>query len=137
MIGCGWAGVHGFADASAPIPTQLMLAGGLFSGYVCLNSCGTSGLVSMWRHIETRPLVPQEFKQTYPENKPPASISWVGIGALASAKPWTPAQPQPIIPATTSPAQATLAPSNVVEEHAEPTPVPAIPQSNGTGSPTP
>src|SRR5690242_12675354 len=94
-------------------------------------------MIDTLSHIETRPLVPQEFKQTYPENKPPASISWVGIGALASAKPWTPAQPQPIVPATTSPAQATLAPSNVVEEHAEPTPVPAIPQSNGTGSPTP
>ena len=94
-------------------------------------------MIDTLSHIETRPLVPQEFKQTYPENKPPASISWVGIGALASAKPWTPAQPQPIVPATTSPAQATLAPSNIVEEHAEPTPVPAIPQSNGTGSPTP
>jgi hypothetical protein len=90
-------------------------------------------------HIETKPLFPGEFKQTYAENKPPTSVSWVGIGALASAKPWTPAQPQPLAtPATTSPAQATLAPSNVVEEHVEPAaPVPALPQSNGTGSPTP
>ena len=94
-------------------------------------------MIDTLSHIETRPLIPQEFKQTYPENKPPTSISWVGIGALASAKPWTPAQPQPVTPvATAVPAQATLAPSNVVEEHAEPTPVPAIPQSNGTGSPT-
>src|SRR5467141_436155 len=45
-------------------------------------------------HIETKPLFPGEFKQTYAENKPPTSVSWVGIGALASAKPWTPAQPQ-------------------------------------------
>src|SRR5467141_4652546 len=67
-------------------------------------------------HIETKPLVPQEFKQTYPENKPPTSVSWVGIGALASAKPWTPAQPQPLA----TPATTTLAPSNVVEEHVEP-----------------
>src|SRR5713101_1043748 len=90
-------------------------------------------------HIETKPLFPGEFKQTYAENKPPTSVSWVGIGALASAKPWTPAQPQPLAtPATTSPAQATLAPSNIVEEHVEPAaPVPAPPQSNGTGSPTP
>src|SRR6267378_3267329 len=88
-------------------------------------------------HIETKPLFPGEFKQTYAENKPPTSVSWVGIGALASAKPWTPAQPQPLaIPATTTPAQATLAPSSVVEEHVEPA-VPALPQSNGTGSPTP
>ena len=95
-------------------------------------------MIDTLSHIETRPLVPQEFKQTYPENKPPASISWVGIGALAAAKPWTPAQPQPPAPSATTPAEATLAPSNVVEEHVEPAaPAPAIPQSNGTGSPTP
>lgn len=96
-------------------------------------------MIDTLSHIETRPLIPQEFKQTYVENKPPASISWVGIGALASTKPWTPAQPQPLAPASTAaPAQATLAPSSVVEEHVEPAaPAPAIPQSNGTGSPTP
>ena len=95
-------------------------------------------MIDTLSHIETRPLVPQEFKQTYPENKPPAGTSWVGIGALAAAKPWTPAQPQPLATPTTSPAQSTLAPSNVAEEHVEPAaPVPAIPQSNGTGSPTP
>jgi hypothetical protein len=95
-------------------------------------------MIDTLSHIETRPLVPQEFKQTYPENKPPAAISWVGIGALASAKPWTPAQPQPLATPATAPAQATLAPSNVVEEHAEPAaPAPALPASNGTGSPTP
>ncbi len=95
-------------------------------------------MIDTLSHIETRPLVPQEFKQTYPENKPPASISWVGIGALASAKPWTPTAPQPIAPATTSPGQSTLAPTNIVEEHVEPAaPVPALPESNGTGSPTP
>ena len=94
-------------------------------------------MIDTLSHIETRPLVPQEFKQTYPENKPPTGISWVGIGALAAAKPWTPTQPQPLATPTT-PAQASLAPSNVVEEHAEPVaPSPAIPQSNGTGSPTP
>ncbi len=84
-------------------------------------------------HIETKPLAPGEFKQTYPENKP-ATVSWVGIGALGSSKSWTPSQPQPL----ETPAQATLAPSNVVEEHVEPTsPAPALPASNGTGSPTP
>ena len=95
-------------------------------------------MIDTLSHIETRPLVPQEFKQTYPENKPPASISWVGIGALASAKTWAPTQPQPLAPVATTPSQATLAPSNVVEQHVEPAaPAPAIPQSNGTGSPTP
>jgi hypothetical protein len=95
-------------------------------------------MIDTLSHIETRPLVPQEFKQTYPENKPPASIAWVGIGALAAAKPWTPTQPQPLATPTTTPAQSTLAPSNVVEEHVEPAaPAPAIPASNGTGSPTP
>jgi hypothetical protein len=93
-------------------------------------------MIDTLSHIETRPLVPQEFKQTYAENKPPTSVSWVGIGALASAKPWTPSQPQPLAPVTATPAQATLAPSNVVEEHVEPA-APALPQSNGTGSPTP
>src|SRR5213083_2848005 len=71
-------------------------------------------------HIETKPLAPGEFKQTYAENKP-ATVSWVGIGALGSSKSWTPSQPQPLA----TPAQATLAPS------------PALPQSNGTDSPTP
>jgi len=94
-------------------------------------------MIDTLSHIETRPLVPQEFKQTYPENKPPASVSWVGIGALTAAKPWTPTQPQPLATPITSPAQATLAP-NVVEEHVEPaSPAPALPQSNGTGSSTP
>src|SRR6266699_2851732 len=84
-------------------------------------------------HIETKPLAPGEFKQTYAENKP-ATVSWVGIGALGSSKSWTPSQPQPLA----TPAQATLAPSNVVEEHVEPTsPAPALPASNGSGSPTP
>src|SRR2546429_7168387 len=84
-------------------------------------------------HIETKPLAPGEFKQTYAENKP-ATVSWVGIGAVGSSKSWTPSQPQPLA----TPAQATLAPSNVVEEHVEPTsPAPALPASNGTGSPTP
>src|SRR5205807_4961000 len=45
--GCGWLGVHDFEGAMAPIPTQLTVAG-LFSGYVCLNSPGNSGLVSIW-----------------------------------------------------------------------------------------
>src|SRR5260370_5036813 len=95
-------------------------------------------MIDTLSHIETRPLVPQEFKHTYPENKPPTSVTWVGIGALASAKPWTPAQPQPLAPAAATPAQATLAPSNVGEEQVEPAaPVPALQQSNGTGSPTP
>src|SRR2546428_7466662 len=48
--GCGWLGVHDFEDARAPIPTQLTVAG-LFSGYVCLNSPGASGLVSMWPSV--------------------------------------------------------------------------------------
>src|SRR2546428_3750568 len=48
--GCGWLGVHDFEDARAPIPTQLTVAG-LFSGYVCLNSPGNSGLVSIWLSV--------------------------------------------------------------------------------------
>src|SRR5260370_12136674 len=95
-------------------------------------------MIDTLSHKETSPLVPQEFKQTYPENKPPTSVSWVGMGALESAKTWTTAKPQPLEPVAATPAQATLAPSNAVEEHVEPAaPVPALPQSNGTGSPTP
>src|SRR5438309_11159666 len=89
-------------------------------------------MIDTLSHIETKPLFPGEFKQTYPENKP-ATVSWVGIGAIATSKSWTPSQPQSLA----TPAQATLDPSSVVEEHAEPVPVPALPQSNGTGSPTP
>src|SRR5207245_6654318 len=71
----------------------------------------------------------------YPENKP-AAVSWVGIGAIAQAKPLSPSQPQ--WPAVQSPAQSVLStPGNVVEANPEPTsPAPAIPESNGTGSPT-
>jgi hypothetical protein len=97
-------------------------------------------MIDTLSHIETKPLSPGEFKQTYAENKPPATVSWVGIGAIAQAKPFTPTPPQPLAtPVTANPAQSTLAaPSNVVEEHTEPTaPAPALPQSNGTGSPTP
>src|SRR6266487_4342978 len=43
-------------------------------------------MIDTLSHIETKPLFPGEFKQTYPENKP-ATVSWVGIGAIAQAKP--------------------------------------------------
>src|SRR6266702_598343 len=93
-------------------------------------------MIDTLSHIETKPLFPGEFKQTYPENKP-ATVSWVGIGAIAQAKPSLPSQPQ--WPPVQSPAQSVLsAPSSVVEANPEPTsPAPAIPESNGTGSPTP
>src|SRR2546428_4545624 len=54
--GCGWLGVHDFEGAMAPIPTQLTVAG-LFSGYVCLNSPGNSGLVSMWLSVSIISLI--------------------------------------------------------------------------------
>src|SRR6266567_8300472 len=54
--GCGWLGVHDFEDPRAPIPTQLTVAG-LFSGYVCLNSPGASGLVSMWLSVSIISLI--------------------------------------------------------------------------------
>src|SRR2546425_8539404 len=93
-------------------------------------------MIDTLSHIETKPLFPGEFKQTYPENKS-ATVSWVGIGAIAQAKPSLPNQPQ--WPPVQSPAQSVLTtPGSVVEANPEPTsPAPAIPQSNGTGSPTP
>src|SRR3989441_10863522 len=93
-------------------------------------------MIDTLSHIETKPLFPGELKQTYPENKP-ATVSWVGIGAIAQTKPSLPSQPQ--WPAAQSPAQSMLAtPSSVVEANPEPTsPAPAIPESNGTASPTP
>src|SRR5205807_2120353 len=93
-------------------------------------------MIDTLSHIETKPLFPGEFKQTYPETKP-AAVSWVGIGAIAQAKPLSPSQPQ--WPPVQSPAQSVLStPSSVVEANPEPTsPAPALPQSNGTGSPTP
>src|SRR2546425_866419 len=54
--GCGWLGVHDFEGAMAPIPTQLTVAG-LFSGYVCLNSPGNSGLVSIWLSVSIISLI--------------------------------------------------------------------------------
>src|SRR6266487_4989358 len=54
--GCGWLGVHDFEGAMAPIPTQLTVVG-LFSGYVCLNSPGNSGLVSMWLSVSIISLI--------------------------------------------------------------------------------
>src|SRR5207302_1076853 len=62
-------------------------------------------MIDTLSHIETKPLFPGEFKQTYPENKP-AAVSWVGIGAIAQAKPLSPSQPQ--WPAVQSPAQSVL-----------------------------
>src|SRR5205807_3761497 len=53
---CGWLGREGFAWAIEPIPTQLTAAG-LFSGYVCLNSPGNSGLVSMWLRVSIISLI--------------------------------------------------------------------------------
>src|SRR5437016_6495107 len=53
---CGWLGREGFAWAIEPIPTQLTAAG-LFSGYVCLNSPGNSGLVSMWLSVSIISLI--------------------------------------------------------------------------------
>ncbi len=93
-------------------------------------------MIDTLSHIETKPLFPGEFKQTYPENKP-ATVSWVGIGAIAQAKPSLPSQPQ--WPPVQSPAQSVLTtPSSVVEANPEPTsPAPALPSNNGNGSPTP
>src|SRR2546429_134659 len=70
-------------------------------------------MIDTLSHIETKPLFPGEFKQTYPETKP-AAVSWVGIGAIAQAKPLSPSQPQ--WPPVQSPAQSVLStPSSVVE----------------------
>jgi hypothetical protein len=93
-------------------------------------------MIDTLSHIETKPLAPGEFKQTYSANTP-ATISWMGIGAIAQAKPSVPSQPQ--WPAAQSPAQSVLTtPSNVVEANPEPSaPAPAIPQNNGNLSPTP
>src|SRR6266446_4185324 len=76
-------------------------------------------MIDTLSHIETRPLVPQEFKQTYPENKPPTSVSWVGIGALASAKPWTPAQPSDISSSTLDESFMTGPAQDVAEDVAD------------------
>src|SRR3989442_2960996 len=63
--GCGWLGVHDFEDPRAPIPTQLTVAG-LFSGYVCLNSPGASGLVSMWPSLSIICLISSMLLRLFP-----------------------------------------------------------------------
>src|SRR5438094_1721718 len=93
-------------------------------------------MIDTLSHIETKPLFPGEFKQTYPENKP-AAVSWVGIGAIAQAKPLAPSEPQwdPVLRTDQS---VRSAPSSVVEANPEPTsPAPANASSNHNRSPTP
>src|SRR5438105_15114314 len=75
-------------------------------------------MIDTLSHIETKPLFPGEFKQTYPENKP-AAVSWVGIGSIAQATPSLASQPK--LPAVHSPAQSVLGPSSVVEANPEQT----------------
>jgi hypothetical protein len=98
-------------------------------------------MIDTLSHIETRPLIPQEFKQTYPAVNAPASVSWVGIGALSQVKPLSPSLPQaPAVPttATTIPNPLVAPENSPVETSPEPaTPAPALPQNNGNTSPTP
>ncbi|MBO0889108.1 CdvA-like protein, partial [Candidatus Bathyarchaeota archaeon] len=95
-------------------------------------------MIDVLSHIETKPLSPGEFKQTYPENKIPAGVSWVGAGAVAQAKPWSPSPTPPISPATNVAPIKPAVPETVVEAAPEPSlPVPAIPQNNGNTAPAP
>jgi hypothetical protein len=96
-------------------------------------------MIDVLSHIETKPLSPGEFKQTYPENRIPTGVSWVGAGALAQAKPWSPSPTPPIspIPSIASPVKPDIAESVVDAAPESSSPVPALPQNNGTTSPTP
>src|SRR5437588_9853456 len=49
-------------------------------------------MIDTLSHIETKPLLDGELKQTYRENKP-AAVSWRGIGSIAEAKPSLPSHP--------------------------------------------
>jgi hypothetical protein len=96
-------------------------------------------MIDVLSHIETKPLSPGEFKQTYPENRIPPGVSWVGAGALAQAKPWSPSPTPPIspTPSIAIPAKPVV-PESVVDAAPESSsPVPALPQNNGSTSPTP
>jgi hypothetical protein len=103
-------------------------------------------MIDVLSHIETKPLSPGEFKQTYPENRIPTGVSWVGAGALAQAKPWSPSPTPPIspTPSIVSPTPSIASPvkpdvpESVVDAAPESSsPVPALPQNNGSTSPTP
>jgi hypothetical protein len=95
-------------------------------------------MIDVLSHIETKPLSPGEFKQTYPENRIPTGVSWVGAGALAQAKPWSPSPAPPIspTPSIASPVKPDI-PESIVDTAPESSsPVPALPQNNGNTSPT-
>ena len=95
-------------------------------------------MIDVLSHIETKPLSPGEFKQTYPETKIPAGVSWVGAGAIAQAKPWSPSPTPPISPTTNIAPIKPVVSETVVDAAPESSsPVPAIPQNNGNTSPTP
>ena len=96
-------------------------------------------MIDVLSHIETKPLSPGEFKQTYPEPKIPAGVSWVGAGAIAQAKPWSPSPTPPISPTPSiAIAAQPVIPESVVETAPESSsPVPALPQNNGNTSPAP
>lgn len=96
-------------------------------------------MIDVLSHIETKPLSPGEFKQTYPEPKIPTGVSWVGSGAVAQAKPWSPGPTPPIspIPSIAIPAKQVATESVVEATQESSTPAPAVPQNNGNTIATP
>ena len=103
-------------------------------------------MIDVLSHIETKPLSPGEFKQTYPNTPPTLNSPWSAVAAA-------PERPVPIIPQSiptlTSTVQAprawapapapTLAPvEETVDANTTPSvPTPPLPSNNGSSSTTP
>lgn len=96
-------------------------------------------MIDVLSHIETKPLSPGEFKQTYPESKIPTGVSWVGSGAVAQAKPWSPSPTPPIspTPSIVIPVRPVVTETVIEATQESSTPVPALPPTNGNSSPAP
>jgi hypothetical protein len=95
-------------------------------------------MIEVLSHIETKPLTPGEFKQSYPDpTKPTLVASWAGAGAIP--RPSLPVPPLGIQPSTIQTPRAwdTPAASNeILDSNPQPS-TPSAPQNNGNNSSTP
>jgi hypothetical protein len=95
-------------------------------------------MIEVLSHIETKPLTPGEFKQSYPDaTKPTLVASWAGAGAIQ--RPSVVVPPLGIQPLTIQAPRAwdTAAASNeILDSNPQPS-TPSAPQNNGNNSSTP
>ena len=96
-------------------------------------------MIDVLSHIETKPLAPAEFKQSYPDTTRPTIASWAGAGAIRE-RPSLNIPPLGIQPSTiqTSRAWDIAAASNEILDTNPQPPAPSAPlPQNGNSSSTP